>query len=92
GEAVRFVEAMTHASESHGIRFTIAVLPPASSASVTRFRKSSLSQNVRATLDRCRRAWRAIAFWADGMVRGDLWIMSDYPKLRVPRDAERMGR
>lgn len=27
GEAVRFVEAMTHASESHGIRFTIAVLP-----------------------------------------------------------------
>jgi hypothetical protein len=30
GEAVRFVEAMTHASESHGIRFTVAVLPPAS--------------------------------------------------------------
>jgi hypothetical protein len=26
GEAVRFVEAMTHACESHGIRFTIAVL------------------------------------------------------------------
>lgn len=30
GEAVRFVEAMTHASESHGIRFAIAVLPLAS--------------------------------------------------------------
>ena len=30
GEAVRFVKAMTHASESHGIRFAIAVLPLAS--------------------------------------------------------------
>jgi uncharacterized protein DUF6572 len=30
GEAVRFVEAMTHASESYGIHFAIAVPPPAS--------------------------------------------------------------
>jgi hypothetical protein len=30
GEAVRFVEAMTDASESHGIHFSIAVRPPAS--------------------------------------------------------------
>jgi hypothetical protein len=28
GETVRFVEAMTDASESHGIRFAMAVLPP----------------------------------------------------------------
>jgi hypothetical protein len=27
GEAVRLVQAMTHASESHGIGFTMAVLP-----------------------------------------------------------------
>ena len=30
GEAVRFVEAMTHATESHGIHFSIAVRPPSS--------------------------------------------------------------
>ncbi len=30
GEAVRFVEAMTHATQSHGIRFSIAVQPPTS--------------------------------------------------------------
>ena len=30
GEAVRFVEAMTHATESYGIHFSIAVRPPAS--------------------------------------------------------------
>jgi hypothetical protein len=30
GEAARFVEAMTHACESHGIRFSIAVRPPRS--------------------------------------------------------------
>lgn len=30
GEAVRFVEAMTHACQSHGIRFSVAVQPPQS--------------------------------------------------------------
>ena len=30
GEAVRFVEAMTHATESHGLHFSIAVRPPLS--------------------------------------------------------------
>jgi hypothetical protein len=30
GEAVRFVAAMTHACESHGIRFAVVVLPPVS--------------------------------------------------------------
>jgi hypothetical protein len=30
GEAVRFVAAMTHATESHGIHFSIAARPPLS--------------------------------------------------------------